>query len=735
MKGSKPNKIFLILSVFFLMTSPNLFAQKQKLTYKQIFKFAGPQLTQALPNIEKWIDENHYLEIKSFGDKKTKSLVKIDAESGEEELYLDYESWNKLLPDGLNINSSENKTEDLNTYLFLHKNDLYYLSIEDNLLKKIADDGIERSNPTLAENGKLIAYTIKRDLYIYDVEKEKEIRITNDASDAVYNGYASWVYYEEILGRKSQYSAFWISPNGKHVAFLRFDDTPVPIYQLYNPDGTHGEWEKERYPKAGDPLPKVKFGIADVETGQTIWADFDEKDDQMIAWPSWSADGKNLLIQWMNRKMDNIKIFSIDLVTGKKKEIYDEKQNSWVEFFEDIYVFKNGSGYLVRSDKDGFRHLYYFDWNGKLLSKITTGNWSVNEIVLVDEKNATVYFHCDKDESTEQQLYKIKLDGSELTQLTSETGTHNCTVSPTGKYILDKFSNITTPTTLALLDKSGKKIKELGNSRTKLLDDYNLGKVEILRIPTEAGYNLPLKWFFPADFDQSKKYPVLFSVYGGPYAASVSNSWSRMLSPYYYAQQGIIYVIVDNRGSGHFGKKGAAELHRNLGRYEIDDIIEAARWVRSKPFIDTSRVAITGGSYGGYAALMGITRGSDVFNYAVAEYSVTDWNLYDNVYTERYMDRPDENPDGYEFGSVMNHADKYKGMVLITHGTMDDNVHPQNSLQIISKFEDLDKDFEMMFYPKARHGVGFPKFFHANRLKMKFIYKYLLQRELNVETD
>jgi dipeptidyl-peptidase-4 len=265
------------------------------------------------------------------------------------------------------------------------------------------------------------------------------------------------------------------------------------------------------------------------------------------------------------------------------------------------------------------------------------------------------------------------------------------------------------------------------------MDEYDLGKSELFTIPTKDGYDLPASWILPPDFDGNKKYPVIISIYGGPESQEVANRYPMRLSSYYYAQNGIIVISVDHRGSGHFGKNGSNLMHRNLGKWEMNDYIEAVKWLKTKPFIDGNKIGITGGSYGGYATCMALTYGADYFNYGMANYSVTDWQLYDNVYTERYMDTPDQNPEGYEFGSALTHADNYKGKLLITHGTMDDNVHMQNTIQFVDKLQDMGKEFEMMLYPGERHGWGGPKRDHLSKLTIKFWFENLLEKEFSEE--
>ncbi|RMD49616.1 MAG: S9 family peptidase [Ignavibacteria bacterium] len=592
----------------------------------------------------------------------------------------------------------------------------------------MTNDAEEEKNPVLSSNGNFVVYTKAHDLYAYNVEEESEVRLTNDGGELIYNGWASWVYYEEILGRSSRYRAFWVSPNSKYVAFLRFDDSPVPEFPIYHSPGQHGKLEKTRYPKAGDPDPIVKLGIANLKTGKVVWADFDYSIDQYIAWPFWNPEGNVLTVQWMNRKQDTLKIFAVDPEIGSTNKIYEEHQDSWVEWFEDLKILKEGKGMIIRSNKSGWAHLYYFDSNGKLIKQLTDGQWEVKSIAYVDEANERIFFQGWDDESTENHLFVVNLDGSGLTKLTEQPGTHSCMVSPEGKYFIDRFSNINTPTKIDIFDGEGKFVKSLGNSKSELFDEYNLAQVELFRIPTEDGFELPVKWFLPPDFDENKKYPVLISIYGGPNAGTVRNSFPYWMQQYYLAQEGIIVASVDHRGSGHFGKQGVAWMHRNLGKWEMNDYITFVKWLEEKPFVDSNKIAITGGSYGGYVTCMAMTYGSDYFDYGLAQYSVTDWHLYDNVYTERYMDTPEENPEGYKNGSVLTYADKYKGGLLITHGTIDDNVHMQNTLQFIDKLETLNKDFEMMIYPGERHGVR-RKFMHAFNLSMKFFFKNLLGRD------
>ena len=724
--------IIMVLVLTALFT--NGWAQKKKLSYDQAFQRGEPQLLGSLPRIQGWLDDEHYLEMRSEeeAEQARAKLMKVNVTTGEASIYFDEDEYKDRLSKGFSLRARTDRTEDYSGFIFNRKNDLYHFSTHTGVFKQLTATPAPEKNPRLSPDGKCVAYTRANNLYAFDIETGLEHQLTDDGSETIYNGWASWVYYEEILGRRSRYAAFWWSPNSEMIAFLRFDDSPVPTFPLYRADGVHGELEIAHYPKPGDPNPYIKLGIYNLKENKLVWVDIEEKADHYVAWPFWTRDSKQLFFQWMNRGQDNIKIYSADPGTGKKIEIYNEKQDSWVEFFEDLYFFKDGSGFLLRSNKDGWSHLYYYDLKGNLKSRLTGGEWRVRDIELVDEGHGTLYFRGSKENSTETHLYSISLKGKNLRRLTKVEGSHRCMVSPTGKYFIDTYENINQPSKIDLCSTDGKLIRNLGDENIAVLDDYDLGKVELFTIPSGDGYNLPAIWVLPIDFNESKQYPVLFRIYGGPASARVSNSYLP-LNWHYYAQNGIIVISVDHRGSGHFGKQGVSLMHRNLGKWEMNDLIAAVKWLRNKPFIDPDRIGITGGSYGGYTTCMALTYGADYFTHGVAQYSVTDWKLYDTVYTERYMDTPQENPKGYEFGSVMTHADKYKGYMLITHGTMDDNVHAQNTIQLISKLQDLNKDFELMLYPNARHGVGYPKRNHSVRENVQFWFNHFLDKELEIE--
>jgi len=722
-------KMFFIITTVLLATGIHSigFAQDKKLTFDQVYLFGQPRLLQRLPSLKGWFDENHYLQL--IREEGNVYLIKVNAETGEEEIYVNYAEINENIGEGWDASSSADVTDDYKDFLFVEENDLYFYSVDDNELKRLTNDKAKENNPTLSPDGKKVAFTKEHNLFVVDTETSEVKQLTFDGTDDIYNGWASWVYMEEILGRATRHKAYWWSPNSTMIAFLYTDDSPVPKFPIFNSKGVHGKLEWEHYPKAGDPNANVKLGIVNLKNKNIVWVEEDETVDQYTAWTFWTPDSKELFYQVLNRGQDTLQILSADPSTGKNKEIYTETQTSWVEFFEDIYIFKDGGGFLLRSDKGGWRHLYYYDMNGKLINKTTEGDWTVDKIKYIDEDNSVIYFEGSEGNTLETQLYKVKFDGTGFEQITRSGWTHNTTVSPHGKYFYDTYSNISEPAKLELFNEDGESIKLIGERKTEIFNEYKLGTTELFIITTSDGVELPAKWVLPPDFDKTKKYPVIFSVYGGPGVKDVKNNFSSNLSRYFIAQNEIIYFVVDHRGSAHFGKKGTSLMHRNLGKWEMHDYIEAVKWLKEQPFIDSTRIGINGGSYGGYVTCLALTYGADYFTHGIAEYSGTDWRLYDNVYTERFMDTPEENPDGYEFGSAMTHASNYKGKLLITHGTMDDNVHMQNTLQLVDKLTDLDKDFELMLYPGSRHGVRIPKWVHAQRNKWNFWYRHFFGKE------
>jgi len=684
------------------------------------------------PRIVGWADDTHYL-IQTMDSEKNLRVESVDIKTDKAAAVpprkTDREQIEEALPQGMKLGMGDVVSPDGKCAAISKDNDLYYFSLQGKELVRLTNDPSPEMTPQFSPTGTRIAFTRNKDLYVYDLPTNREIRLTFDATDRIYNGWASWVYMEEILGRASRYAAFWWSPDGNKLAYLRTDDSEVPLFTLNRldmEDGIHGTLEVTPYPKPGDPNPKVKMGIADIASAQTTWVKTDYTVDQYIAWPFWSPDSKKLAVQVLNRDQNDLQIILADPATGDFTQIYSETRKTWVEFFEDVYVLKNGKGFILRSYRNDWENLYLHGWDGKLISTITNVQWRVKGIERVDEEAGIVYFSGTGPESTDRHFFRVGLDGKNMAQLTSGSGTHELSISPRGKYFIDTWSSVASAGAIIALDSKGKAIREIHRFDHPPYDALKHQRVELVRIATSDGlFNMPALVTYPVNFDESKRYPVVFTIYGGPNAGGVTNSW-KGLTPSWYAEHGIITISVDHRGSGHFGKKGMDYMHRALGKWELLDYADAVKWLRAKPYIDSTRMGITGGSYGGYMTCLAMTKGADYWTHGIANFSVTDWKLYDNVYTERYNDTPQDNAQGYEEGSTLNYIDRFKGKLLITHGDMDDNVHMQNSIQLISKLQDANKTFEFMLYPNCRHGWRGAKRTHstndANRFWLRHFF-------------
>jgi dipeptidyl-peptidase-4 len=673
-----------------------------------------------------WTDDTHYL-FRNYDAGKNLVIQSVDIKTGKSVIVPATKSTRELLteslPAGIKLGMNDILSPDMNSAVINKENDLFYFVKGGKELKRLTNDKSSEVNARFSPDSKKIAYTKNRDMYVYDLVNSKETRLTTDASENVYNGYAAWVYFEEILGRPSNYAAFWWSPDGSKLAYLRFDESEVPVFtlnRLDETDGVHGLLEQVHYPKAGDPNPKVKMGIADVPTAKTTWVKTDYSVDQYIAWPFWTPDSKNLAIQVVNRDQNDLKIILADPSTGDYKQIYEEKYRTWLEFHEDINVLNNNTGFIIRSVKSGWENIYLIGWEGTQIAQLTNLDFRVTSIDRVDEDMKVVYFSATGTESTDRHAFRVDFDGKNLLQITKGNGTHNVSVSPKGSYFIDTWNSITSAGSILSYDKKGKQLKEIYKFEQPVYDPSKNSKAEFVKIITADGlFNMPAIITYPLNFDPSKKYPVIFTIYGGPDSKNVSNRWEGT-NPTWYAQNGIITFTVDHRGSGQFGKRGLDYLYRSLGKWEILDYEDAAKWLLTRPYIDGTKIGITGSSYGGYMTCLALTKGADYWTHGFAQYSVTDYRLYDNIYTERYMDTPQENSQGYQDGSALTFAKNLKGKLYLTHGDMDDNVHMQNTIWLISKLQDEGKSFQFMLYPDNRHGVRGLKGTHERNEANKF---------------
>ncbi|MEJ5056323.1 S9 family peptidase [Sphingobacterium sp. MYb382] len=695
----------ILSSLFGLLLLSTAQGQTKSLSFPQAWG-REYSVTKPINRIKGWADANHYIE----SDAKDGRDYSVHVKTGQRALYT--------------------PAAKADVGVFVKDKDIFIQYGKGDAKRLTNSPEVEEKNPTLSPDGSYVAFTRQNDLYAVHVADGKEVRYTNDGTDVIYNGWSSWVYFEEILGRPTNYKAFWWSPDSKQLAFMRFDDTKVPMFPIYVSKGQHGYLEETRYPKAGDANPEVKVGFVKAEGSPVVWADFNEKMDQYFGQPYWSFDSKSIMVQWMNRDQNNLKFYTVNPISGQKSEIYDEQQPSWINLDHDerITYLADNKHYILKSDKSGWAHYYLYTLSGTLVNPITTGDWQVQSLQYIDEKNKVVYFTARKENSATVDLYRVDYTGKNFKRLTFGDYTHNVQVSPDGKYFITNYSNVSTPNKVALLDQDGKIVKELSDSRATDFADYKIGKTEYFTIKSDDGkFDLPVIITYPVDFDVNKVYPVVMSIYGGPDAGTVKNTWKGTANQF-WAQEGVIQVSCDHRASGHFGKQGVALMHRNLGHWELIDYITVVKWLKAKSWVAPHKLLITGHSYGGYMTCLALTKGADYFDFGIAGAPVTSWELYDTHYTERWMDTPQDNPEGYKAGSVLTYANQYKGVLRIMHGDLDDNVHLQNTTQLVDALTDRNVPFELMIYPGSRHGFDRSKSAYDFKERVRFYYQYLLEK-------
>ncbi|HDP94031.1 MAG TPA: S9 family peptidase [Candidatus Aminicenantes bacterium] len=690
-------------------------ADKDKLSFQQAVVENGRGLLKPLPRVISWLNNSHYLEMR-----ETK-VMSINARSGKSTLFFNIKDHSELAKHQLTLMNALDWTADRGTACFLKDGKLliYRMATRELLSPEV---GEKIRTPRFSPDGEAVAFTRDNDLYVYYLDSASIQRITIDGSETILNGYASWVYYEEILGRRGRYRAFWWGPRSQRIAFLRFDQSKVPVFSITRSDGVYPELERQYYPKPGFPNPEARLGVADLANGTINWLAVPHQGEHYVAHPRWSKDGNALYYQWMNRGQDQLKLLRWRGPDAEPQEIFSHNRSTWVEFLEepDLAILNKGA-LVIRCARGDWAHLFYVSPRGQV-RQLTRGNWAVRAIHHVDEKRREIFFSAAHRDSAQSHGYRISLSGENMRCLTPGPGWHSLTTAPDGRLFLDRHSALDRPDKLDLRDFQGKLVRAIGDSDSANVARLKLDRMQLLRVPAGEGFELPMLLLLPPDFSAEKSYPVILKVYGGPGAMSVRNAFpgSRGMSGFFLAQMGIVVVAADHRGAGHHGKVGMDQMHRRLGHWEIHDTTKVVEFLTSKPWVDAERIGISGGSYGGYVTALALASAPEVFHFGIASFSVTDWKLYDSVYTERYMDTPEENPDGYKKASVLEYIDNYRGGLRLVHGTLDDNVHMQNSLQLLNILQDAGKPVEFMAFPGERHGFRGPKQLFDSRCSIDF---------------
>jgi dipeptidyl-peptidase-4 len=560
----------------------------------------------------------------------------------------------------------------------------------------------------LSPDGTKVAFVRDNDLYVTDLASGKEERLTADGSENVINGTTDWVYEEELGLR----DAFRWSPDSRQIAFWRFDQSAVPVMPIVNELGLYPKVATLRYPKAGEPNSRVKVGVIRLGSARTNWLDVGPDTGQYFARMEW-VGSDSVAVQRMPRKQNSVDVLLLSSTSGRGRTVMTDRDSAYVDVENgDLHWIGKGQGqFLWLSDRTGWRQLFLYGRDGKVVRQLTTDGVDVLGVAGVDEANGVVYVTAAAPSPTERNVYRVRLAGGAMERVTKVAGTHVFNISPDARYAVDIHTTINAPPVATLYSLPSMSVVRVLQDNAPLkarLANLAIRPAEFIKVPMPDGTQLDGYRVLPPDFDATKKYPVLMYVYGGPANPSVNDAWggTRGLWHQMLAQQGYVVLCVDNRGAAWRGRDFRKTTQYRLGVKESQDQMDVARWVGQQSWGDASRIGIWGWSYGGFLSSLTAARGGDLFKAALVVAPVTDWNLYDSIYTERYMWTPQENPEGYRAGAPQNHVAGLKARMLLVHGTGDDNVHPQNSIQLANKLEAAGKPFYMLLYPNRTHSIS-----------------------------
>ena len=608
------------------------------------------------------------------------------------------------------------------------QNDLWLYDVATGRMKSLVKDSVPMEDVTFSPAGDRLAFVKQNNLYTLDLQTGLLEKLTSDGNDNVMNGKLDWVYEEELANRATGRAYEW-SPDGKKIAYLRLDDAPVPQYPLTHYLSAHVELTEERFPQSGDPNPIPSFHVVSVEGAQHQIRTSPVAKSASIEYfgPSfsWTPDSKAVAFLTLDRGQDQETVHLWDPAAGTDHPLLTEKDPYWINSLEPPHFLGDNQRFLWLSERGGWLHLYLYGLDGTLQKQLTRGNWMIDHpffenvpIIRVDGKSGWVYFAATNPDPRERQLYRVRLDGSGPERLSKQAGVHGLDLSPDGRFLLDAFSSLSDPPETRLLKADGSLVATLSKTISHL-DDYALGSTEFVEVKAADGATLYARLVKPPDFDPARKYPVIVSVYGGPHEQMIENRWGET-SPqdHLWAESGFIIWELDNRGSWGRGHPWEARVFKDLGRHELEDQLAGVAYLKSLPYVDPARIGITGWSYGGYMTLYSLTHAPGVFKCGAAGGPVTDWKYYDSIYTERYMRTPQENPEGYKTSSPLDAADKLKARVLLIHGTDDDNVHLQNTMNFVEALIQARAPFELYLQPGENHGFasGASRLYLAQRL-------------------
>ena len=696
------------LLALFLIGTTSVFAQEKQITLEEIWN--GTFSQQRLESLKSLNNGTEYIVLNQDRKDGSSSIDLYDYKSGEKKGSLlnsaNLEEISKFR--GYELSDNEAKillgTQMDQIYRHSSKGIFYVYDIASKSLQKLSDNKIQE--PTFSPDASMVAYVYDNNLYVKTLATDEEIKITADGKkNEIINGVTDWVYEEEFAFVR----AFDWNVTGTKIAYLRFDETNVPEFSMsVFGNELYPETSTFKYPKAGEENSVVSLQIYDLKSGNSENVELGDYTDFYIPRINWTKNSEILSVQVINRHQNNLDLIFVDSDKNEAKVVMNETDKAYVDITDNL-TFLDDNSYIWTSEKDGYNHIYHYDKNGKLMDQITKGKWEVTNYYGFDPKTKTVYYQSTENGSVNRDVYSIKSDGSGKKRLTQKIGTNSADFSTDYTYFINSFTNTETPYEFTLHNSKTGKLERKIKDNSELLEKekaYNFSPKELSTIEVN-GNELNMWMIKPSDFDETKKYPLLMFQYSGPGSQTVSNTYFNS-NEYWYqflADEGYIIASVDGRGTGFKGAAFKKVTQNELGKYELEDQIEAAKKLGALEYIDQEKIGIWGWSYGGFMSTNAILKGNDVFSMAIAVAPVTSWRFYDTIYTERYMTTPQENPSGYDENSPINHVEKLKGDFLLVHGSADDNVHVQNTMRLVEALVQANKQFDWAIYPDKNHGI------------------------------
>ncbi|NOX37306.1 MAG: prolyl oligopeptidase family serine peptidase [Calditrichaeota bacterium] len=724
-------RVLVALLLVVVLTQSAAPQERQDLSVEEIFTSLSREIYRNYPTRLKWLPKSdRFSYIQSDREAGVQKLIVHQARNGKESVVLTSDDLKHITADDTIEVSlyAYQWLPDESGLIFDSENDIWYFPLKTRQLIRLTNTPEKEEEIQISPDSRKVAFVRDFNIYVIDLATGEEKQLTFDGHADLLNGKLDWVYQEELVGR-GIFRGYWWAPNSQFIAYLQFNEEPVPQYPLVDWMPYHPTVEMMRYPKAGDPNPIVKLGVVNLNTAKTVWIDTGENTDIYLPRVYWLPTSDQLAFMRLDRYQQHLEFLFADIQTGESRLVLEERDPYFINVGDFVYFFKNSPRFIWGSERTGFRHLYLYDYNGKQIRQLTRGDWMVTQFLGVDKNERWVYFTATEKDIRERHLYRVKTNGSGFKRLTQREGTHSIALSASGNYFVDTYSHVFTPYEMFVYKSSGKQLRLLRASEVDIAAKYNVRLPEFFTFEGDNGITYYASMIKPPDFNPERTYPVLVYVYGGPHAQVIRKRYGgfRFLWHLMLAQKGYIIFSMDNRGSWGRGHDWEKVVYRQLGKYELEDQLRGVAYLKNLPYVDKDRIGIWGWSYGGYMTLYAMTR-SKVFKAGISVAPVTDWRDYDTIYTERYMGLPQENEEGYRNSSPVFFADSLHGHLLLVHGTGDDNVHFQNSIHMVDRLIDAGKQFEFMVYPQQMHGIGSTTDrIHLFNMMTQFLERYLKQ--------